>query len=67
VPVLSLFSETAPTKSRLEMEALAALPSVSTVRLPRGKLSFYEELPAEASEPIRACLTGKLDGDGSRA
>jgi len=65
VPVLSLFSETAPTKSRLEMEALAALPSVSTVRLPRGKLSFYEELPVDAGEPIRAFLTGKLDGDGS--
>jgi len=64
-PVLSVFSETAPTKSRLEMEALAALPSVSTLRVPRGKLSFYEEFPADAGEPIRAFVMGTLDVDGS--
>jgi pimeloyl-ACP methyl ester carboxylesterase len=64
VPVLSLFSEAAPTKSRLEMETLAALPSVSTVRLPRGKLSFYEEFPADAGEAIRAFLMGTPDVDG---
>ncbi len=57
VPVLNLFSETAPKKSRAEMEALAALPNVKTVRLPRGKLSFYEEFPDETAEAIRAFLT----------
>ncbi|MHB8256995.1 MAG: alpha/beta fold hydrolase [Acidiferrobacterales bacterium] len=45
VPVLNVFSEQAPEKSRAEMEALATSPNVGTVRLPRGKLSVYEEFP----------------------
>ena len=56
IPTLNLFAETAPRKSRLEMEALAELPDMMTVRLPRGKLSFYEEFPEEAAEEIRAFL-----------
>jgi hypothetical protein len=57
VPMLNLFSENAPAKSRAEMEALAMLPNVRTVRLPQGKLSFYEEFPEEAAEVIREFLT----------
>lgn len=52
VPILNVFAQTAPAKSRQEMEALAQLAGVSTVRLPRGKLSFYEEFPDEAAEAI---------------
>ena len=40
---LNPFSENAPGRSRSEMEALAAMPDVKTVRLPAGKLSVYEE------------------------
>lgn len=40
------------------MEALATNPNVKTVRLPRGKLSFYEEFPGETAKAIRAFLTG---------
>jgi pimeloyl-ACP methyl ester carboxylesterase len=47
-----MFAETAPRKSRLEMEALAALPNVTTQRFARGKLSFYEEFPSEAAPAI---------------
>jgi len=56
VPMLNLFSKNAPAKSRAEMEALAMLPNVKTVRLPEGKLSFYEEFPAEAAGVIREFL-----------
>ena len=56
VPILNLFSKNAPAKSRAEMEALAMLPNVRTVRLPQGKLSFYEEFPEEAADVIRESL-----------
>ncbi len=56
VPILNLFSDAAPTKSRLEMEVMATLPNVNTVRLPRGKLSFYEEFPEQAAVAIRTFL-----------
>ncbi len=56
VPMLNLFSENAPAKSRAEMEALAMLPNVRTVRLPEGKLSFYEEFPEEAADAIHEFL-----------
>jgi pimeloyl-ACP methyl ester carboxylesterase len=56
VPMLNVFAENAPAKSRLEMEALAGLPNVKTIRLPEGKLSFYEEFPKETAEVIGAFL-----------
>lgn len=56
VPIISLFAETAPRKSRAEMEALAELANVKTVRLAEGKLSFYEEFPTKAAEVILECL-----------
>jgi pimeloyl-ACP methyl ester carboxylesterase len=63
VPMLNLFAEAAPAKSRLEMEALAAFPNVKTVRLPRGKLSFYEEFPEEAAAVISAFLASPAEID----
>lgn len=57
VPMLNLFAEAAPKKSRLEMEALAALPNIKTERLPHGKLSFYEEFPDAAVKAINAFVT----------
>jgi pimeloyl-ACP methyl ester carboxylesterase len=57
VPILNVFSENAPVKSRAEMETLAMLPNVRTARLPQGKLSFYEEFPEEAADVIREFLT----------
>lgn len=57
VPVLNLLAETAPRKSRAEMEALTTLPNVKTVKFPKEKLSFYEEFPDETSDAIRAFLT----------
>ena len=57
VPILLVLGNETPTRSRAEMEALSALPGVETVRLPRGKLSVYEEFPDEvfaAVEPFLA-------------
>lgn len=56
IPIFILFSRNAPSKSRAEMEALAMLPNVRTVRLPEGKLSFYEEFPEKTADVIRESL-----------
>jgi pimeloyl-ACP methyl ester carboxylesterase len=53
--ILLVYGAETPPKSRAEMEALAALPGVRTVRLPRGKLAVHEEFPdatVEAIEPF---------------
>jgi pimeloyl-ACP methyl ester carboxylesterase len=53
--ILLVYGAETPPKSRAEMEALAALPGVRTVRLPRGKLAVHEEFPdatAAAIEPF---------------
>jgi len=52
VPLLNVFSLHAPRKSRLEMEAIASQPNVTTVRVPDGKLSFYEEHPEAAAGAV---------------
>ncbi len=57
-PTLNLFSRGAPGKSMAEMEALAGLDEIETIRLPRGKLSFYEEFPDDAAESIIGFLRG---------
>ena len=51
-PILNVFAENAPRKSKAEMEALASVPGVKTVRLPEGKLSFYEECPDGAAGAV---------------
>ncbi|RMC37254.1 alpha/beta fold hydrolase [Paracoccus alkanivorans] len=45
-----------PRKSKAEMAALARLENVTTMVLPRGKLSFYEEFPDDAAEAIRTMM-----------
>jgi pimeloyl-ACP methyl ester carboxylesterase len=60
IPMLIVYGAETPPRSRAEMEALAALPAVHSVRLPRGKLSVYEEFPdavAQAIEPFLAEVT----------
>jgi pimeloyl-ACP methyl ester carboxylesterase len=55
-PILLIYGAETPRRSRAEMEALAALPQVRTVILPRGKLAFYEEFPDATSDAINAFL-----------
>jgi pimeloyl-ACP methyl ester carboxylesterase len=55
-PMLSIYGAETPPRSRAEMEALAALPGVHSVRLPRGKLAVHEEFPDATAEAIVAFL-----------
>jgi pimeloyl-ACP methyl ester carboxylesterase len=53
VPILQVYGGETPRRSLAEMEALAALPGVQTIRLERGKLSVYEEFPDEVVAAIQ--------------
>jgi pimeloyl-ACP methyl ester carboxylesterase len=52
IPMLVVYGEQTPRGSRAEIEALAAVPGVTSVLLPLGKLSFYEEFPYAAAAAI---------------
>jgi pimeloyl-ACP methyl ester carboxylesterase len=55
VPTLLLYGAETPSRSRAEMEALAAVPGIRSVALPRGRLSVHEEFPGatfEAMDPF---------------
>jgi len=56
VPILLVYGAETPPRSRAEMEALAALPTVSSVRLPRGKLAVHEEFPDAVIEAVAPFL-----------
>jgi pimeloyl-ACP methyl ester carboxylesterase len=54
--ILLLYGAGTPPKSRAEMDALAALPSVQARVTPHGKLSFHEEFPQDVLPAIRDFL-----------
>jgi pimeloyl-ACP methyl ester carboxylesterase len=56
VPVLLIYGAETPPKSRAEMEALAGLPRVRSIRLPRGRLSVHEEFPEATFEAVESFL-----------
>ncbi len=49
VPLMIVIAESSPPKSKAEMQAMAALPGVSSVVLP-GSLGLHEEYPAAVQE-----------------
>ncbi|MFH7030617.1 MAG: alpha/beta fold hydrolase [Heteroscytonema crispum UTEX LB 1556] len=51
VPLMVVIGESAPPKSRAEMDALAALPGVRSAVLP-GSLGMHEEYPTAIAEVI---------------
>jgi pimeloyl-ACP methyl ester carboxylesterase len=55
-PVLVIFGAETPSRSKAEMEALAALPNVRTMLLPAGKLGVHED----CAEAVYAALRGFL-------
>jgi pimeloyl-ACP methyl ester carboxylesterase len=57
VPILVLYGDDTPRKSRAEIEALAEIPGVRTERLPRGKLAIHEEFPDSVADPAMAFLS----------
>jgi pimeloyl-ACP methyl ester carboxylesterase len=56
VPILLIHGSETPRRSMAEMEALAELPGVTAVRLPRGKLSVHEEFPDEVAAALQSFL-----------
>jgi hypothetical protein len=58
--IMVIYSSEMPPRSRAEIEALAGLPGVRSVRLPRGKLSVHEEFPDATVEAITPFLYGSL-------
>jgi pimeloyl-ACP methyl ester carboxylesterase len=61
-PILVVYGAETPPRSRAEMEALAALPNVRSVRLPRGKLAVHEEFPDATADAVDAFLGEGLGG-----
>jgi pimeloyl-ACP methyl ester carboxylesterase len=55
-PILVVYGAETPRRSKAEMEALAALPNVRTVVVPRGKLSVNEEFPEPVATAVREFL-----------
>ena len=55
IPVLIILAENAPPKSKAEMETMAELKKVQTVRL-AGTLGIYEEYPEAVTKAIRQFL-----------
>ena len=54
-PVAIILAENAPPKSKAEMEAMAELAKVQTVRL-EGTLGIYEEYPEAVTKAIQNFL-----------
>jgi pimeloyl-ACP methyl ester carboxylesterase len=57
-PILLVYGDDTPAKSRAEMAELAVLTNVRAVLLPAGKLAVHEEFADEAAAAMRAFLLG---------
>jgi pimeloyl-ACP methyl ester carboxylesterase len=56
VPLLVVYGEQTPPRSRAGMAALAAIPGVRSARLPVGKLALHEECPDAVMQAITVFL-----------
>jgi pimeloyl-ACP methyl ester carboxylesterase len=63
IPMLTIYGEQTPRRSRAEIECLAAISGMRSVRLPAGKLAMHEEFPDEVATAIDAFLS---DGNANR-
>jgi pimeloyl-ACP methyl ester carboxylesterase len=62
IPMLTVYGEQTPPRSRAEMEALAGVPGMRCVRLPQGKLAPHEEFADAVAAAIAPFLAeGDLD------
>lgn len=59
VPILVVYGDETPPKSRAEIEALAELSCVSAERLATGKLALHEEFPDAVIEAVTPFLRRK--------
>jgi pimeloyl-ACP methyl ester carboxylesterase len=56
VPMLAVYGAETPPRSLAEMEALAQIDGIETVRLARGKLAVHEEFPDDVAAALRPFL-----------
>jgi len=56
VPILVLYGDHTPWKSRAEIEALAEIAGVQTERLPNGKLGIHEEFTDSIADAVMTFL-----------
>jgi len=54
--MLTVYGNQTPPRSRAEIAALAAIPGMRSVCIPRGKLALHEEFPAEVEQSIMPFL-----------
>jgi pimeloyl-ACP methyl ester carboxylesterase len=55
-PILLVYGDDTPAKSKAEMQALAGLPNVRDIVLPAGKLAIHEEFAEETAAALRQFL-----------
>lgn len=58
VPILVVYGNDTPRKSRAEIDALAGIPNVTIKQFPTGKLAIHEELPDTVAGTIGPFLAG---------
>jgi len=56
-PILVIYGAETPRRSKAEMQALATVPHVRSVELPKGKLALHEEFPDAVANAVRPFLT----------
>jgi pimeloyl-ACP methyl ester carboxylesterase len=56
-PILVIYGDQTPPRSRAEMEALAEVPGAELKLLPHGKLSIHEEFPASVAGTVKSFLS----------
>ena len=59
-PILVVYGAGTPPRSKVEMEALAALPNIRVAVLPSGKLSVHEEFPDAVASAVKSFLAEAL-------
>lgn len=57
IPMLMVYGDQTPSRSRSEMQCLAAVPGMRSVCLPTGKLSLHEEFPDAVANVITPFLS----------
>ena len=62
VPILLLYGAQTPARSRTELEALAALPSVESRCFEHGSLGLHEEFAEPVAEAVQEFLARRASG-----
>jgi len=57
LPMLVIYGDQTPPRSRAEMEALAEVPGAELILLPHGKLSIHEEFPVPVAGTVKSFLS----------